>query len=77
MAKDIADILRNALSLPVEARAALAESLLGSLEGDLDEDAEESWRTEIRKRTAELRLGEVQSIPWSEVRTRLLPHTER
>ncbi len=36
-------ILKDALALPTEARAALAGSLLDSLDGEVDEDAEAAW----------------------------------
>jgi putative addiction module component (TIGR02574 family) len=71
MAKNTEDILREALSLPPEARAALADSLLESLDTDIDEGAEQEWREEIRRRIADLDSGRVQPIAWSEVRARL------
>lgn len=40
MKRDAAEILKDAMALPSEARAALAGSLLDSLETDVDEDAE-------------------------------------
>jgi putative addiction module component (TIGR02574 family) len=71
MAKDAGDLLQEALSLPPEARAALADSLLESLEAKVDEDAEIKWREEIRKRMAELDSSAVRAISWSEVENRL------
>src|SRR5687768_1816628 len=47
MKRDAAEILKEALALPTEARAALAASLLDSLDTDVDEDAEASWATEV------------------------------
>jgi hypothetical protein len=43
---------------PTEARAALAGSLLESLDTDVDEDAEAAWATEVNRRVAELDLAE-------------------
>ena len=40
MKRDTAEILKEALTLPPEARAALADSLLDSLDTEVDEDAE-------------------------------------
>jgi Putative addiction module component len=40
MAKDAAQVLEEALTLQPEARAALANSLLESIDSDIDEDAE-------------------------------------
>ena len=39
MKRDAAEILKDALALPTEARAALAGSLLDSLDTEVDEDA--------------------------------------
>jgi hypothetical protein len=48
MKRDAAEIPKDALALSSEARAALAGSLLESLEDDVDEDAEAAWATESR-----------------------------
>ena len=61
----------QALTLPTEARAALADSLRDSLDTDVDEDAAEQWRVEIRKRMAELDAGTVETVAWDDVRVRL------
>jgi putative addiction module component (TIGR02574 family) len=71
MAKDAGQLLKEALSLPPEARAALADYLLESIDAEVDEDIETKWREEIRKRMAESDSGAVRSISWSEVETRL------
>jgi putative addiction module component (TIGR02574 family) len=72
MSRDAGEILKEALALPLEARAALADSLWDSLDPEIDADVEETWRTEIRRRLAELGSGVVTAIPWSEARSRLL-----
>jgi len=66
-----AEILREALALPTEARAALAGSLLDSLDTEVDEDAEASWAIEVNRRVAQLDSRVVRTIPWAEVRRRL------
>lgn len=71
MDRDAAALLAKALHLPKEARAALADSLLGSLYSEVDENAEEAWRIEIRQRLAEIDSGAVELIPWPEARKRL------
>jgi putative addiction module component (TIGR02574 family) len=71
MAEDAADLLTHALKLPPAARAALADSLIDSLDTEVDEDAEEAWRSEIALRVRDLDSGAVQTIAWDEVRTRL------
>ncbi len=72
MAADISEILKKALALPVEARAALASSLLDSLDTSVDEAAEAAWEKEITRRIADLNKGTVKAIPWSEVRRNLI-----
>ena len=72
MSRDAGEILKEALALPPEARAALADYLWDSLDAEVDPDVEESWRQEIRRRIAELDSGAVAAIPWSEARARLL-----
>jgi len=71
MKRDVAKILKEALALPAEDRAALAESLLASLDEHVDEDAEAAWAAEIDRRMVGLDAGTVSAIPWSEVRRRL------
>lgn len=72
MAADISDLLKKALALPVEARAAPATSLIESLDDSLDESAEAAWEQEITRRVSELKEGTVQTIRWSEVRRMLI-----
>ena len=68
MDRDPAELLQEALQLPPEARAILAGSLLASLDEEVDEDAEEAWDNEIRRRLAALDAGAADLVPWSEVR---------
>jgi len=48
-----------------------ADPLLDSLDTEVDENAEESWRLEIYRRLAEIDAGSVDLIPWSDARGRL------
>lgn len=66
------EVLKDALELPVEARAALVDSLLDSLDTTVDPDAEALWQAEILRRTREIDEGSVQLVPWSELRARLI-----
>ena len=65
------DLLREAMSLSVEARAEIAGQLLRSLEPPGDRDVEDAWRVEGRRRIEQLDSGTVETIPWEEVRDRL------
>jgi putative addiction module component (TIGR02574 family) len=71
MKRKAADILKKALALPSEERAALAASLLDSLDTDGDEAA---WAIEVNRRVTELDGRAVKSIAWAEVRRRLAAH---
>jgi len=70
MKRRAAEVLKEALALPVEARAAIAGSLLDSLDMEVDEDAEVAWAAEVSRRLSELDSGAVKTIPWAEVRQR-------
>lgn len=71
MPKDAAELLKDALSLPPEGRAALADSLLESLDREIDADAEQAWLEEIQKRLREIENGAVELLPWEEAERRL------
>jgi putative addiction module component (TIGR02574 family) len=71
MPREAAELLREALSLPQEQRAALIDSLLESLDSEVDEGAEEAWRQEIYRRLQEIDSGAVQLIPWADAERRL------
>lgn len=71
MKQDPTDLLKEALKLPPEARAALAGYLLESLDQEVDEGAEAAWQAEIDRRLRELDSGKVKPIPWSEARRKI------
>jgi putative addiction module component (TIGR02574 family) len=72
MNEEVSDILKKALALPPEARAALAGSLLESLdEHPPDPGVEAAWSEEIARRIEELDSGKVKPIPWAEARRRI------
>ena len=77
MKRDATTLLREALGLPAQDRAAIAEALLASLDEDVDDDAEAAWRSEVERRIAELDSGSVSSIPWHAVRQRLFERARR
>jgi putative addiction module component (TIGR02574 family) len=71
MEHDTDELLERTLKLPAEARAALAGSLIDSLDETVDEGPEEVWAAEIARRLDDLRAGRVTLIPWSEARRRI------
>jgi putative addiction module component (TIGR02574 family) len=71
MSPEISDLLRRALALPDEERAALANTLLESLEG-ADESVQEAWDKEVARRIEDLRAGKAVTVPWEELHRDLL-----
>ena len=61
-------VLKEALTLPEADRADIAGALLNSLEPGEETDIEAAWRQEVAARVAALDAGEVETIPWNEVR---------
>jgi putative addiction module component (TIGR02574 family) len=65
-------VLKDALRLPAEARAALAGHLLESLDETVDEDVELAWSEEIARRIDDLDRGKVKTVSWSVARRQIL-----
>ena len=65
-------VLKDALRLPAEARAALAGHLLESLDETVDEDVELAWSKEIARRIDDLDRGKVKTVSWSVARRQVL-----
>ena len=72
MSKTFTEIFREAADLPEHDRATLAGLLIESLEGEPDPDVDAAWAAEIERRVAEVEAGTVKTVPWEEVRRRLL-----
>ncbi len=63
MAHKVRDIIDEALTLPSNGRAYVAEVLLESLDFEEDFPVDDAWRAEIEKRCREIDTGEVELIP--------------
>ena len=68
MTRQALELLQKALSLSDGERAALAGSLLDSLDATVREGAERAW---IARRIADLDSGKAKTVPWEEVRARI------
>ncbi len=69
MTPDVSELLKKALALPPEARAALATSLFESLDEEpADQGVEAAWSEEVKRRIEDIDSGKVQMIPYEEVR---------
>ena len=77
MSREAAELLREALALPAEARAALVASLIESLDPTVDTGSDEAWSHEIRCRLDEIDRGAVALLPWEDVKLRLRSRLQR
>jgi putative addiction module component (TIGR02574 family) len=71
MSTEVSELLKQALALPSESRAALAVFLLESLDDTVDPSVEQAWSREIAHRIEELDSGKVNPIPWAEARRQI------
>lgn len=71
MAKSARELFEEAMRLAPKERAALMRLLVDSLDAESEEGVEEAWRAEIERRIGELDSGQVQAVPWEELRARL------
>jgi len=60
------ELIAEAISLPVEERAILADTILRSLNPP-DSDMDRRWVAVARRRLTELRSGQVEAVPGDEV----------
>ena len=71
MSPEISELLKRALALPVDERAALANTLLDSLGGP-DESVQEAWDDEVARRIGDLKAGKAVTVPWEQLHRELL-----
>ena len=63
MSTTIEQLAEQAMNLPAESRAKLADLLVESLDADELSRIEQLWVTEAKRRRDEVRSGKVKSIP--------------
>ncbi len=71
MSPEVSDLLKRALALPTDERAALANTLLDSLES-ASESAKEAWDKEVARRIKDLEAGKAVTVPWEQLHRQLL-----
>jgi len=71
MSPEVSDLLKRALALSLNERAALANSLLDSIEG-ADESVQAAWDDEVARRIEALKAGKAVTVPWEELHRELL-----
>jgi putative addiction module component (TIGR02574 family) len=73
MSPEVSDLLKRALALSTDERAALANTLLDSLETPaIDESVEDAWDQEVARRIEALKTGHAVTVPWEQLRRELL-----
>jgi putative addiction module component (TIGR02574 family) len=64
------ELLTTILELPAEDRLEIAEALIAFLRPAQQPPLDPSWREVIRRRSAELRSGQVTPVTWEQVKQR-------
>ena len=73
MSPDVSDLLKRALALPIDERAALANTLLDTLESTNESvSIKEAWDAEVARRIEDLKAGKAVTVPWEELHRELL-----
>ncbi len=72
MSPEISDLLKRALALPVDERAALANTLLDSLDTTTSQSVQEAWDEEVARRIEDLKAGKAVTVAWEELHRELL-----
>lgn len=71
MSPEVSDLLKRALALPADERAALANTLLDSLE-TTNQSVQEAWDEEVARRIQDLKTGKAVTVPWEQLHRDLL-----
>jgi len=61
------EIIEQAMTLPPDTRALLADKLLHSLDSPTREEIDRLWAEEAERRVQQIKNGEVEPIPGEEV----------
>lgn len=69
-------IISDAMLMPDEDRAMIAERLIASLDHEFEKDTEVAWQKELQKRISGIDEGKVTCVPWEQVRARLRKNSD-
>ncbi len=73
MSPEVSDLLKRALALPADERAALANTLLDTLDGTNESvSIQEACNAEVARRIQDLKAGKAVTVPWEELHRELL-----
>lgn len=71
MCVTVDELLKRALELEPRAREELATLLLESVPAAPQDEVDAAWETTVRRRVQELASGDVDTVPWEDVRRKL------
>ena len=71
MSPEVSELLKRAMALPVDERAALANTLLDSLE-TANQSVQEAWDEEVARRMSDLKDGKAVTVAWEQLHRELL-----
>jgi putative addiction module component (TIGR02574 family) len=71
MARDLKELIREAVELPESDRATLAGVMLESLDPRPTPEIKAAWSREIERRVREIDEGTVELLDWEDIRTEL------
>lgn len=71
MSPEVSDLLKRAMALSADERAALANTLLDSLE-ITNEAVQEAWDKEVARRIRDLKAGKAVTVAWEQLHRELL-----
>jgi putative addiction module component (TIGR02574 family) len=74
MSPEVSELLKRALSLSADERAALANTLLDSLETTNESvigSVEDAWDQEVARRIEALKTGKAVTVPWEQLHREL------
>ena len=71
MSPEVTDLLKRALALPADERAALANTLLDSLDTP-NQSVDQDWDEEVARRMEDLKAGKAVTVPWEQLHRELL-----
>ena len=71
MNPEVTDLLKRALALSVDERAALANTLLDSVES-APQPVQEAWDKEVARRMEDLKAGKAVTVSWEQLHRELL-----
>ncbi len=77
MSTTVEELAEQAMTLPGESRARLADLLVESLDADALTDIDRLWLAEAKRRRDEVRSGKVKTIPGDEALRRVRDSVRR